>query len=228
MSAVASVAATFAAGVLSSATPCVFAAVPVTVGLVGSHARSTEEAVRLSLAFVLGMTLSFATLGLLAARLGLFIGIVDPFWGALVGAAIAGAGLWLFLREEGIRHRSAARMATTLSRLGMDGRRRARRTRGNRHEPLRHACAGGCACCRWNRRAPRGLRLARRGHAPGLRAWSQCAAPCRRHRARAGAATLISRRRRQALATGAARLCGRHGAGGRMARNLEHAVIKTR
>ena len=101
MSAVASVAATFAAGVLSSATPCVFAAVPVTVGLVGSHARSTEEAVRLSLAFVLGMTLSFATLGLLAARLGLFIGIVDPFWGALVGAAIAGAGLWLFLREEG-------------------------------------------------------------------------------------------------------------------------------
>ncbi len=101
MNALASVAATFAAGVLTSATPCVIAAVPFTVGLVGSTARSTGEAVRLSLAFAGGMTLSFVMLGLMAARLGLLIGIVDPLWGALVGAVVAAAGLWLFLREEG-------------------------------------------------------------------------------------------------------------------------------
>jgi cytochrome c-type biogenesis protein len=101
MSAVASLAASFAAGVLTSATPCVIAAVPVTVGLVGSQARSTGEAVRLSLAFVAGMTLSFVVLGLVAARLGLFLGIVDPFWGASVGAFVAAAGLWLFFQEQG-------------------------------------------------------------------------------------------------------------------------------
>jgi cytochrome c-type biogenesis protein len=101
MSAVASLGATFAAGVLTSATPCVIAAVPVAVGLVGSHARSTGEAVRLSLAFVGGMTLSFVVLGLMAARLGLFIGVVDPLWGALVGALVVAAGLGLSLREQG-------------------------------------------------------------------------------------------------------------------------------
>jgi cytochrome c-type biogenesis protein len=101
MSAVASVAATFIAGVLSSASPCVMAAVPVTVGLVGSSARTSREAVWLSVAFVGGMTLSFLVLGMMAARLGLFLGIVNPLWGALVGVMIAAIGIALFLGAEG-------------------------------------------------------------------------------------------------------------------------------
>ncbi|MBJ7532914.1 hypothetical protein JDN40_02140 [Rhodomicrobium vannielii ATCC 17100] len=101
MSATASIAATFAAGVLSSASPCVIAAVPITVGLVGSNARSTAEAVRLSLAFVGGMTAVFVVLGLGAARIGLFFGMIDPIWAVFIGGAVAASGLWLFLRLDG-------------------------------------------------------------------------------------------------------------------------------
>jgi cytochrome c biogenesis protein CcdA len=121
MSAVASLAATFFAGVLSSASPCVLAAVPVTVGLVGSNTRSAGEAVRLSLAFVGGMTLTFTTLGMMAARLGLFIGIVDPIWGILVGVVIAGLGVLLFVNKQGVGVSLPYRWQQRLARSGWLG-----------------------------------------------------------------------------------------------------------
>ncbi|BBF92333.1 cytochrome c biogenesis CcdA family protein [Blastochloris tepida] len=86
----------FVAGVLSSATPCVIAAVPVTVGFVGSQASSQREAVWLSAAFVGGMTLSFVLLGLAAARLGVFFGAAGGVWPVVVGVALAGAGVWFW------------------------------------------------------------------------------------------------------------------------------------
>lgn len=101
MSAVATLAATFAAGVLSSATPCVIAAVPITVGFVGSSAQTPREATRLSLAFVGGMTLSFVALGLAAARLGLFFGVMGGPWVVFVGVLVAAAGVWLLVRPSG-------------------------------------------------------------------------------------------------------------------------------
>jgi cytochrome c-type biogenesis protein len=102
MTGIAAIAAAFVAGVLSSASPCVAAAVPITVGFVGSRARSTREAVGLSGAFVGGMTLTFVVLGLAAARLGVFFGVVGGPWTVLVGIAVAGAGLWLLLRPSSI------------------------------------------------------------------------------------------------------------------------------
>jgi cytochrome c-type biogenesis protein len=121
MSAVVSLAATFVAGVLSSASPCILAAVPVTVGLVGSNARSTGEAVRLSLAFVGGMTLTFVTLGMIAARLGLFIGIVDPIWGIFVGVAIAAVGVLHFVNKRGVEVSLPHRWQQLLARSGWLG-----------------------------------------------------------------------------------------------------------
>jgi cytochrome c-type biogenesis protein len=100
MNAFATLAATFAAGVLSSATPCVIAAVPITVGFVGSSAQTPREATRLSLAFVGGMTLSFVLLGLAAARMGLFFGMVGGPWAVFVGALVAAAGVWLLVQPS--------------------------------------------------------------------------------------------------------------------------------
>lgn len=85
----------FIAGVLTSASPCVLAAVPVTIGFVGSQAQNRREAIALSLTFVTGMTLAFAALGLAAARLGLFFGDLGGTWTMIVGAIVALVGLWL-------------------------------------------------------------------------------------------------------------------------------------
>lgn len=100
MNAAATLATTFAAGVLSSATPCVIAAVPITVGFVGSSAQTPREATRLSLAFVGGMTLSFVLLGLAAARLGLFFGVIGGPWVVFVGILVAVAGIWLLVQRD--------------------------------------------------------------------------------------------------------------------------------
>lgn len=87
----------FVTGVLTSASPCVLAAVPITVGFVGSRARSRREAALLSLTFVLGMTLAFTVLGLAAARLGMFFGALGGTWTLVVGMLIVAFGVWLLV-----------------------------------------------------------------------------------------------------------------------------------
>lgn len=97
MSTLALLTSAFVAGVLTSASPCVLAAVPITVGFVGSQAQNRREAIALSVTFVAGMTMAFAALGLAAARLGMFFGDLGGTWTLIVGAVIAIAGLWLLL-----------------------------------------------------------------------------------------------------------------------------------
>lgn len=87
--------AAFTAGLLSAASPCVLAAVPVTVGFVGGGATNGRAALRLTMGFVLGMVAAFVGLGLAAARLGMFFGTLGPGWTALGGAVIVTAGLAL-------------------------------------------------------------------------------------------------------------------------------------
>lgn len=91
--------AAFAAGLLSAASPCVLAAVPVTVGFVGGGAADGRAALRLTLGFIVGMIAAFVGLGLAAARLGIFFGTLGPGWSALGGAVIVAGGLVLFLRR---------------------------------------------------------------------------------------------------------------------------------
>ncbi|MDD5393205.1 MAG: cytochrome c biogenesis protein CcdA [Thiothrix sp.] len=85
-------------GILTSTSPCALAAIPVTVGYVGSRADTPRRAWWLSFAFVLGMNLTLLGFGLLAARMGLLFGNVSGTWSILVGALLVAAALWLGLR----------------------------------------------------------------------------------------------------------------------------------
>jgi cytochrome c-type biogenesis protein len=69
--------AAFAGGLLASLTPCVYPVIPVTVGYIGSRtAGSPSRALSLSLAYVLGMALTYAALGTAAALTGKLFGTV--------------------------------------------------------------------------------------------------------------------------------------------------------
>ncbi len=70
----------FLGGVLSSASPCVLAAVPLVIATVGGAATSRSRAVLLSVSFVLGLALCFTALGAAAALTGRLIGNVGPWW----------------------------------------------------------------------------------------------------------------------------------------------------
>ncbi len=66
----------FATGVLTSITPCVYPMLPITVSVIGKQARSRQQAFMLSLIYVLGLSLIYAGLGMLAASTGQLFGSV--------------------------------------------------------------------------------------------------------------------------------------------------------
>ncbi len=86
----------FAAGVLTSFTPCVYPMIPVTVTYIGgASAGSRRRAVVLSLIYVGGMALVYAALGVIAALLGKTFGRLtyNPWVYAAVGLIILGFGV---------------------------------------------------------------------------------------------------------------------------------------
>jgi thiol:disulfide interchange protein DsbD len=86
----------FAAGVLTSFTPCVYPMIPVTVTYIGGAAGGNRRrAVALSITYVLGLALMYAALGVVAAMLGKIFGEFtrSPWVFAAVGIVIAGLGL---------------------------------------------------------------------------------------------------------------------------------------
>lgn len=91
--------AAFVGGVLTSASPCVLAAVPVAVGFVGGQGAAGRRAWLLSGAFVVGMTLALTGLGLVAARLGVLMGALPGAWSLAVGLGVVGLGLWLWFGQ---------------------------------------------------------------------------------------------------------------------------------
>ncbi len=65
----------FAAGVLTSLTPCVYPMIPVTVSYIGGAAGGNRRrAVALSVTYVFGLALMYAALGVAAAMLGKIFG----------------------------------------------------------------------------------------------------------------------------------------------------------
>ena len=78
--------AVFLAGVLSSASPCVLATIPLVVGFVGGYADGDRsKAFRYSLAFVLGLALTFTAFGAAAGLLGTMFGTLGGWWYIVAG-----------------------------------------------------------------------------------------------------------------------------------------------
>jgi thiol:disulfide interchange protein DsbD len=85
----------FAAGVLTSFTPCVYPMIPVTVTYIGGAAGGNRKrAVALSMTYVLGLALMYAALGVAAAMLGKIFGEFtrSPWVFGAVGLIIAALG----------------------------------------------------------------------------------------------------------------------------------------
>jgi len=88
----------FAAGVLTSFTPCIYPMIPVTVTFIGgSAAGKRSRAVSLSLIYVLGMALVYSSLGVITAILGKTFGRFthNPWVYGAVGALIVIFGVFM-------------------------------------------------------------------------------------------------------------------------------------
>jgi len=92
--------AVFLAGVLSSASPCVLATIPLVVGFVGGYADGDRwKAFRYSLAFIIGLSLTFTAFGAAAGLLGTMLGTVGGPWhiaAGLVALAMGGQMIGLY------------------------------------------------------------------------------------------------------------------------------------
>ncbi len=93
------VAVVFAAGVLTSFTPCVYPVIPITVSYIGGAAAgSRRRAVAMSATYVGGLAFVYAGLGVVAALLGKTFGVSSQSgWVSLVvGLVIVFFGLAMF------------------------------------------------------------------------------------------------------------------------------------
>ena len=88
--------AVFLAGVLSSASPCVLATIPLVVGFVGGYSDGDRgKAFRYSLAFVLGLSLTFTAFGAAAGLFGTLFGTLGGWWYVAAGVVAIVMGLQL-------------------------------------------------------------------------------------------------------------------------------------
>ena len=79
----------FVAGVISAASPCVLAAIPLIVGYVGGYSEgNTKRAALYSLVFILGLSVTFTMLGAAASVLGQLLGFLGD-WLTIGFAAVA-------------------------------------------------------------------------------------------------------------------------------------------
>lgn len=88
----------FVFGLLSSLTPCVYPVIPVTVAYIGSRSEGKGKGFTLSLAFVLGLAMVYATLGAFSARAGKSLGSLTqtPWVGVPLAALFFLLALSLF------------------------------------------------------------------------------------------------------------------------------------
>jgi len=86
--------AVFLGGLLSSASPCVLATIPLVVGFVGGYANGDRwKSFRYSLAFILGMSLTFTAFGAAAGLLGTMFGTLGGWWYVAAGTVAVVMGL---------------------------------------------------------------------------------------------------------------------------------------
>lgn len=88
--------AVFAGGLISAASPCVLAVIPLVIGYVGGYSHGDRKrAVKYSLIFALGLSVSFTLLGAAAGFVGSFLGLTGKyfFWAIAVIAIAMGLSL---------------------------------------------------------------------------------------------------------------------------------------
>jgi cytochrome c-type biogenesis protein len=91
----------FLGGIISSASPCVLAMIPLIIGFVGGYAEgSQKKSIQYSLMFVLGLTITFTILGIIAGALGRLFGDVGTFWYYILPPVIILLGLYLFFANR--------------------------------------------------------------------------------------------------------------------------------
>lgn len=91
----------FLGGVVSSASPCVLAMIPLIIGYVGGYAEgSQKKAVQYSLMFTLGLTITFTILGVIAGALGRLFGDVGGFWNYVLPPVVILLGVYLIFADR--------------------------------------------------------------------------------------------------------------------------------
>ncbi len=71
----------FLGGIVSSASPCVLAMIPLVIGYVSGYSEgSHKKAIQYSMVFTLGLTITFTALGIIAGTMGRLFGDVGGFW----------------------------------------------------------------------------------------------------------------------------------------------------
>lgn len=87
----------FVGGLLTASNPCVLAMIPLMIGFVGGTREITgvKKALFFSLFFVLGLSLAFSILGVLAGVTGRLLGDVGAFWRYIVVVVCLVMGIYL-------------------------------------------------------------------------------------------------------------------------------------
>jgi cytochrome c biogenesis protein CcdA len=88
--------AVFIGGATTASNPCVLAMIPLLMGVVaGGEVTSIKKSLGFSALFVLGLSITFAILGLISALMGRMLGDVGAFWKYLVVTVCLIMGLHL-------------------------------------------------------------------------------------------------------------------------------------
>lgn len=88
--------AVFVGGVTTASNPCVLAMIPLLVGVVaGTEGADIKKSFGFSALFVLGLSVTFAGLGLISALMGRMLGDVGAFWKYVVAGVCLVMGLHL-------------------------------------------------------------------------------------------------------------------------------------
>jgi cytochrome c-type biogenesis protein len=91
----------FFGGVVSSASPCVLAMIPLVIGYIGGYAEgSQKKAIQYSLMFTLGLTITFTLLGVLAGAFGRLFGDIGGFWKYVLPPVAILLGLYLLFSDR--------------------------------------------------------------------------------------------------------------------------------
>jgi cytochrome c biogenesis protein CcdA len=88
--------AVFVGGLISAASPCVLAVIPLVIGYVGGYSQGNrKKAVGYSLVFALGLSIAFTLLGAAAGFIGSFLGLTGKYfyWAIAVIAVLMGLSL---------------------------------------------------------------------------------------------------------------------------------------